>query len=108
MYHEKQEQIFLPKRELLRDVPANASLEDFAQAHKYFIFSDVKEKVPEIAAPQIAQAPAESQQIIKILKHLLTSINLRNYMPDMQSKDLFYDFLTTIHEVYFRAILILK
>lgn len=60
MYHEKQEQIFTTKRELLKDVPASMSAEDFAQAHKYFIFTDVKEKVPAIAAPQIAQAPAES------------------------------------------------
>lgn len=60
MYHEKQDRIFVSKRDLFKDVPTNISPDEFEQAHKYFIFTDVKEKVPEIAAPQIAQAPAES------------------------------------------------
>jgi hypothetical protein len=34
--------------------------EDFGQAHKCFVFTELKIKTPEIAAPQIAEAPAES------------------------------------------------
>ena len=36
------------------------SADDFAQAYKYFIFTEIKIKAIEIEAPQLAQAPTES------------------------------------------------
>ena len=67
MYHEGQDKIFIPKRELLKATPPTMSSEDFEKAHKYFIFTDVKIKAPEISLPLIAQAPAESVSIQVII-----------------------------------------
>ena len=60
LYHEDQDKPFLPKRTSLKTVPAEMSIEEFAQAHKYFIFTDLKIKPPEIAASQLIQEQPES------------------------------------------------
>lgn len=40
------------------------SADDFAQAYKYFIFTEIKIKAIEIEAPQLAQAPTESVTLL--------------------------------------------
>ena len=52
----KNDHVLVPKRDLLK-LPAGMTDEEFAQAYKCFVFTELKIKTPEIAAPAAGDVP---------------------------------------------------
>jgi len=60
MFHVKGEQILTAKRELFKNISESVTQQEFEKAHKYFIFTEVVIKPPQVTAPQLLQEHPES------------------------------------------------
>ncbi len=85
LYHENQDKIFLARKESLKLTADAMSADDFAQAHKYFIFTDLKVKPPEVAAPQMLKEHPES--VCLAFHHVLATNHQDNKAPATEHHD---------------------